>query len=399
MPRDSTSSSTGRAGEAFEGVEDGLRPRPHLLALAAGQIAEFLTADGVQRPEHHDLALGAALQHGFQARAQRERRLAGARLAAERDDADRLVEQQVQRDPLFGGAAAQPEHLAVAADQLHPLLGVDPAQRVRVAAEQPNAGVAREVTGRLEVDLAVGEQRVDLLGGDLDLVHPGPAGRDDVLGVILVGGQADGAGLDPQRNVLADQRDSLALCGEVGRAGQDPRVVGVGPETGGQHRRIAVVELDMQRTALRPNGNRLIQPSVFEPQIVEHPQGLSREPAKLMVMPLGFQFADDYQRDHDFMLGKPRARPGIGQQHGGVEHIGPNGRIGHVALLEAARVHAAPHELLGGHCGTRTGAGPLVIETIGTARIAEHVASHRQTTLLSSRHARRAGAPWLTVSA
>ena len=340
-----------------------------------GQVAEVLAADGIQRAEHHHLALGAPFQHGFQTRAQRERGLAGARLTAERHDADRLVEQQIQRHPLFGGAAAQPEHLAIAADQLHSLLGVDPAQRVRVAAEQPDAGVARQITGGLEVDLAVSEQRVDLLGRHLDLVHPRPAGGDDVLGVVLVGGQADRAGLYPQRNVLAHQRDSLALGGQVGRAGQDPRIVGLGPETGGQHRRIAVVQLDMQRAALRPNGNRLIQPTVLEPQVVEHPQRLPREPAKLMVMPLGLQFADDHQRDHHFMLGKPCACPGIGQQHGGVEHIGPDGSFGHLALLE---LRAAPHEHLGGHCGTRTGAGPLVIETIGTARIAEHVASHRE---------------------
>ena len=111
----------------------------------------------------------------------------------------------------------------------------------------------------------------------------------------------------------------------------------LGPEARGQHRRVAVVQLDMQRAALRPNGNRLIQPSVLEPQIVEHPQCLPGEPAQLMMMPLGFQFADDHQRDHDFVLGKPRGRPRIGQQHGGVEHIGPDGRISHVALLEPAR--------------------------------------------------------------
>ena len=140
---------------------------------------------------------------GLKPGAQRERGLAGAGLAAERDDADRLVEQQVERDPLFGGAAAQPEHLAIAADQLHPLLGVDPAQCVRAAAQQPNAGVAREVTCGLQVDLTVGEQRVDLVGRHLDLVHPRPARRDDVLGVVLVGGQADRARLHPQRNVLA----------------------------------------------------------------------------------------------------------------------------------------------------------------------------------------------------
>ena len=154
--------------------------------------------------------------------------------------------------------------------------------------------------------------------------------------MILVGGQADRAGLHAQRNVLADQRDSFALRGEVGRAGQDPRIVGLGPEASGQYRGVAVVQLDVQRAALRANGNRLIQPAVFEPQIVEQPQGLPRKPAKLVMMPLGFQFADDHQRDHDFVFSKPRTGPGIGQQHGGVEHVGPEGILGHVALLEAA---------------------------------------------------------------
>jgi len=81
---------------------------------------------------------------------------------------------------------------------------------------------------------------------------------------------------------------------------------------------------------------RLIEEALkLEPQIIEHPQCLPGEPAKLVVMPLGFQFADDHQRDHDFVFGKPRGGPGIGQQHRSVEHIGPDGRISHVALLEA----------------------------------------------------------------
>ena len=49
-----------RAGQRSEGVEDGLRPGRHLLALAAGQVAEFLAADRVQRPEDDDLALCCA---------------------------------------------------------------------------------------------------------------------------------------------------------------------------------------------------------------------------------------------------------------------------------------------------------------------------------------------------
>ena len=203
--------------------------------------------------------------------AQCQRGLAGAGLAAEGDDADGLVEQQIERDPLLGGAAAQPENLAIAADQLHPLFGVDSAQCVRIAAEQPNAGVARKVTCGLQVDLTVCEESVDLIGRHLELVHPRPTRRDHVLGVVLVGGQTDRARLHSQRNVLAHQRDSLAFRGEIGRARQDPGVVGVGPEACRQHRRIAVIQLDMQRAALRPNGNRLIQPPMLEPQIVEHP--------------------------------------------------------------------------------------------------------------------------------
>ena len=51
------------AGEALEGVEHRLRPRAHLLALTARQVTQFLAADGIERAEHHDLALGAPLQH------------------------------------------------------------------------------------------------------------------------------------------------------------------------------------------------------------------------------------------------------------------------------------------------------------------------------------------------
>jgi hypothetical protein len=129
---------------------------------------------------------------------------------------------------------------------------------VRVAAEQPDSGVARQIPRRLQIDLTFGEQRVDHVGGHVELVHPGPARRDDVLGVVLVGGKPDRARLDPQRNVLADQRDSLALCGEIRGARQDARVIGLGAEPRRQHRRVAVIELDVQRTALRANGNRLI---------------------------------------------------------------------------------------------------------------------------------------------
>ena len=63
------------------------------------------------------LLLLLALEHGLEAGAQRERRLAGARAAAERDDADLGVEQQVDREALLRGAAVQAEDVAVAAHE------------------------------------------------------------------------------------------------------------------------------------------------------------------------------------------------------------------------------------------------------------------------------------------
>ena len=86
-----------------------------------------------------------------------------------------------------------------------------------------------------------------------------------------------------------------------------------------------MVEFDVQRSALCPNGNGLIQPPVLEPQIVEQTQRLAGEPAELMVMAFGFQLTDHHQRNHHFMFGEAGTGPRIGQQHGGVEHIRPFG--------------------------------------------------------------------------
>ncbi|CKU39165.1 Uncharacterised protein [Mycobacterium tuberculosis] len=132
-----------RAGQPLEGVEDRLRPRAHLLALATGQVAQLLAADRVQRAEDHHLAVGASLQHGFQTRTQRQSGLARAGFAAQRHDAHRLIEQQIQRHPLLGGAATQTERLTVTSHQLNTFMRIDPAQRVGTAAQQPNPGVTR----------------------------------------------------------------------------------------------------------------------------------------------------------------------------------------------------------------------------------------------------------------
>ena len=73
----------GRAGQTLQGVEDRLGPGAHLVALAAGQVAQLLATDGVERAEYHDLALGSPFQYGFQTRAQRQGRFSGTGLAAQ----------------------------------------------------------------------------------------------------------------------------------------------------------------------------------------------------------------------------------------------------------------------------------------------------------------------------
>ncbi len=100
-----------------ERVVDRLRPRRHLLGLRTGQVAQVLATHGVQRAEDDDLAVPAPLHHRLQARAQCQRRLARTGPTAQRDDPDRLVEQQVQGDALLGRAAPQAEGLPIAADQ------------------------------------------------------------------------------------------------------------------------------------------------------------------------------------------------------------------------------------------------------------------------------------------
>ncbi len=119
MSRATTSSMTSWRGDRAEGVEDGLRPRAHLVGLGARQVAELLAADRVQRAEDDDLAVLAALHHGSPGPAHS----ASADLPVPaRPPSETMpivgVEQQVEGDPLLGAAPAQAEHLPVAAHQL-----------------------------------------------------------------------------------------------------------------------------------------------------------------------------------------------------------------------------------------------------------------------------------------
>ena len=78
----------------------------------------------------------------------------------------------------------------------------------------------------VEIDGSMREQLVDDGGRHVQLGEAGPAGVDDQLVAVLVGGQADDARLEPQREVLVTTATS-ALIGQVAGHREDAVIVGV----------------------------------------------------------------------------------------------------------------------------------------------------------------------------
>ena len=126
--------------------------------------------------------------------------------------------------------------------------------------------------------------------------------------------------LHAHRQVLRDDRDLLAVLGEVHRDGEDPAVVVAEPHAGGQHAGVGVVQLDAQGAALADRDGE-VEPAVLDAQLVEVPQRLAREVADLGVVPLALELGDHHDGDHDVVLGEAEERPRIAQQHRGVEDV------------------------------------------------------------------------------
>jgi hypothetical protein len=144
---------------------------------------------------------------------------------------------------------------------VHPLVGLHPAECAASLGDQHQSGVAGQVAGLVEVDHTLVVQRIEVDRADLDLGHPGPArvGLVDQLGAVLLGVEADGRGLDPHRQVLGDQRDQVALVGEVACHREDPGVVVAEPEARRERVGVGVVELDPDRAAVVADRDRLVE--------------------------------------------------------------------------------------------------------------------------------------------
>ena len=114
-----------------------------------------------------------------------------------------------------------------------------------------------------------------------------------------------------------------ALGREVARDGKDPGVVVAEPESRRQHCWVGVVQLDPDDATAVTDRQRLVQPTVGDPQVVEHPERGAREVPELGVGAFGLQLGDDDHREHDLVLVEPHPRGRVGQQHRGVENEGP----------------------------------------------------------------------------
>ncbi len=165
-------------------------------------------------------------------------------------------------------------------------------------------------------------QPAQLVFGQLQLGHARPARVGRLAVPVLVGGQAHRRGLHPQRHVLADQRDVLALGGQRPGHGQDPAVARVVAESGRQHGGVGVVELDPQAATGVVDRYGLVQAAVHDPQVVEQAQALAGEVSQFRVVALAFKFGDDDERQNHLVLGEAQERAGVGEKDGGVEDEG-----------------------------------------------------------------------------
>ncbi len=80
-----------------------------------------------------------------------------------------------------------------------------------------------------------------------------------------------------------------------------------------------MVELDPNGAAGVVDRQRLIQPAVREPEVIEQVQRLAREPAELGMVALGLELGDDDDRKDNLVLGEPGHGRRVGQQDAGVE--------------------------------------------------------------------------------
>ncbi len=271
-------------------VEDRLHPGLELLLLGPGEEAEVA-------PERHDRArdeelLELMLLDGeVQSRDEGEERLARAGAPHERDEADRRVEEEVERDPLLEVARRDPEDLLLREDERTHDLGLGrraPPDRGALGARavpEEDALVRVELEPR-ELEPVLLEEAPERVLVD---VHLAPAGVElldggDLVGLVVLGVDPEGVRLDPHVHVLGDERDRLPLLEELVGDREDPVVgrVALEPRLYEDER----LEIDPERAALVVDLDARPEPAAALARPVEDPYHLARVPSELVVLRL-----------------------------------------------------------------------------------------------------------------
>ena len=97
-----------------------------------------------------------------------------------------------------------------------------------------------------------------------------------------------------------------------------------------------MIQLDPNAAAGIADRHRVIDPSVGDPQVIEHAQGASCEVPELWMAPLGFEFHHDDERDDHVVLVEAHEGARIGEQDGRVEHVGASLVTGSERILHVA---------------------------------------------------------------
>ena len=163
----------------------------------------------------------------------------------------------------------------------------------------------------------------DHLVRNLEIDHAGPSAVRDEFVPVLLGFQADGRGLDPQRQVLRHQYDGVPGQPVVLGNRQDPGVVVTKTEAVRQAIRVGVVELNEQFASLIVDRHRPDEAAVVEPQLVEDAQRCAGEMSQFWMVAFALQLGDDDDRHHHVMLGEVEQGTRIRQQHRCVDDVGP----------------------------------------------------------------------------
>ena len=74
-----------------------------------------------------------------------------------------------------------------------------------------------------------------------------------------------------------------------------------------------MIEFDLQCPVLGADRYRTVEAAVFDPEIVEHAERFSGEPAQFVVVSLAFEFTDHDQWEYHVVFGESSDSPWIGQ--------------------------------------------------------------------------------------